>query len=128
MTLRCLLKQWRFREVVTIQALFNATAELTFSVNIYVFNDNGARTTLLSKALIGGGSWKEITYTVAVSGVETATSFIVIEIGATTPSATNIFVTGQRMNRGEFGLCSRANVFSYSETQRMKSDYSYITP
>lgn len=115
-------------EVVTIQALYNATAELTFSVNIYVFNDNGARTTLLSKTLIGGGSWKEITYTVAVSGVETATSFIVVEIGTTTPSATNIFVTGHRMNRGEFGLCARANAFSYAETQRMKSDHSYIVP
>lgn len=115
-------------EVVTIQALFDATAELTFSVNIYVFNDNGSRTTLLSRTLIGGGSWKEITYTVAVSGVETATSFIVVEIGTTTPNATNIFVTGHRMNRGEFGLCARANAFSYAETQRMKSDYSYITP
>ena len=115
-------------EVVTIQALFNATAELTFSVNIYVFNDNGSRTTLLSRTLIGGGSWKEITYTVAVSGVETATSFIVVEIGTTTPNATNIFVTGHRMNRGEFGLCARANAYSYAETQRMKSDYSYITP
>lgn len=114
--------------MVTIQALFNATAELTFSVNIYVFNDNGSRTTLLSKTLIGGGSWKEITYTVAVSGVETSTSFIAVEIGTTTPNDTNIFSTGHRMNRGEFGLCARANAFSYAETQRMKSDYSYITP
>ncbi|WP_439412819.1 phage head-binding domain-containing protein [Enterobacter ludwigii] len=115
-------------EVVTIQALFNATAGLTFSVNIYVANDNGSRTTLLSKTLAGGGAWKELTYTVAVAGVETASSFVVVEIGATTPSSTTIFVTGHRMNRGEYGLCTRANSFSYAETQRMKLDYSYITP
>ncbi|EET0018721.1 hypothetical protein BLM87_004839 [Escherichia coli] len=115
-------------EVVTVQALFNADVELTFLVHIYVANDNGARTTLLSKTLVGGGSWKEMTFTVGVSGVETTKSYIVVEIGATTPYSTNIFVTGHRMNRGRFGLCGAANTFSYAETERMKSDYDYITP
>ncbi len=115
-------------EAVTVQALFNADVELTFLVHIYVANDNGARTTLLSKTLVGGGSWKEMTFTVGVSGVENTKSYIVVEIGATTPSSTNIFVTGHRMNRGRFGLCGAANTFSYAETERMKSDYDYITP
>ena len=115
-------------EVVTIQALINATAELTFSVVAYVANDNGEKTTILSKSLTAGGSWKEITYTTAVSGVKTATSFIVVEIAVTAPNATTLYVTGHRMNRGEFGLCGRANAFSYAETERMKSDYNYITP
>lgn len=115
-------------EVVTLQALINATAELTFSITAYVANDNGERTTILTKTLTAGGSWKEITYTTAVSGVKTATSFIVVEIAITTPNATTLYVTGHRMNRGEFGLCGRANAFSYAETARMKSDYAYVTP
>lgn len=69
---------------------------------------------------------KWIWSTVAVSGVETSSFFIVVEVGATTPNDTNIFVRGHRMNRVEFGLCARANAFSYAEAQRMKDDY-YIT-
>lgn len=115
-------------EVVTLQALFNADSALNFFVNISVVNDNGSRTSLLSKTIAGGNSWKELTYTVAISGVVTSNSFVMIEIGSTTTVSSTLFVTGHRMNRGEFGLCSSACSFSYAETQRMKSDYAYVTP
>lgn len=115
-------------EVVTLQALFNADSALNFFVNISVVNDNGSRTSLLSRTISGGNSWKELTFTVAISGVVTSGCFVMIEIGSVTSVPSTMYVTGHRMNRGEFGLCSSACSFSYAETQRMKSDYAYVTP
>ena len=93
-----------------------------------LINDAGSRTLLKSVQFTGGGMWKEITITFGIPTVTSSDSFILLELAATTPKQTTIYMTGNRLNEGDFGLCYNSNSFSYSETARMKNDYAYITP
>lgn len=115
-------------ETATVQFLLNADTSQNFQISIVVLTTSGTKTILASWSLSAGGSWKEITRTVAVSGATSANSFLVVEIKATTTTASNIYATGFRLNRGAFGLCYHANQLGYEESQRIKNDYTYVTP
>ncbi|EOK2432229.1 hypothetical protein ACJY8V_001005 [Escherichia coli] len=115
-------------ESATIQFLLNADIPQIFQIGVSVITTNGVKTTLDSWSLSAGGTWQEVTRTIAVAGAKNANSFIVVEIKAATPVANKIYATGFRLNKGAFGLCYHANQFGFEESQRMKGDYPYVTP
>lgn len=113
---------------VTIQLLVNATAVQNGILSIKVLNDDGSSSSLFSGSVTVGGGWREITKTVAVSGATRSNSFIAVSMSITPVSADTLLVTGHRLNDGSFGLSGDADYYSFAEVNRLKADFSYITP
>ncbi|HAS1204643.1 TPA: hypothetical protein I3821_004747 [Enterobacter cloacae] len=115
-------------EFVTIQFLINTSQAVTNVVKTSIYNPDGTKYQLDLRNLDSAASWSEATITISSRDANSSGSLVTVEIGNSHPSAMTTYVTGFRMNRGQYGMCGRANALSYAETERMKSDYSYITP
>ncbi|HCE8675676.1 TPA: hypothetical protein NHV44_000440 [Enterobacter cloacae] len=115
-------------EFVTIQFLINTSQAVTNVVKTSIYNPDGTKYQLDLRNLDSAASWSEATITISSRDANSSGSLVTVEIGNSHPSAMITYVTGFRMNRGQYGMCGRANALSYAETERMKSDYSYITP
>ncbi|WP_223271286.1 hypothetical protein [Buttiauxella sp. B2] len=115
-------------EYVTIQFLINTSVFTTNVVKTSIYNPDSTRIQLDLRTIDSGPSWQEFTITVSTQFANSSQSFITVEIGNSSVSAMTTYITAFRMNRGQFGLCYKANGKSYEQTVREKNDYTYITP
>ncbi|RXW28981.1 hypothetical protein DM877_11285 [Enterobacter cloacae] len=115
-------------EYVTIQFLINTSQAVTNVVKTSVFNPDGTKFQLDLRNVSSAASWSEVTITVSSRDANSSGSLINVEIGNSSPSAMTTYATGFRMNRGQFGMCYRANAKSYAQTVREKDDVTYIAP
>ncbi|HEG1905444.1 TPA: hypothetical protein SCR94_004967, partial [Enterobacter cloacae] len=115
-------------EYATIQFLINTSQNVNNTVVTSVFNPDGSRSQIDTRTISSGASWQEVTITISSRDANSSGSMLNVEINNSSSSAMTTYVTGFRLNRGQYGLCYKADIKSYGQTAREQADYTYITP